>query len=597
MLARRERFVTTKQFLETSRSYDISTEECILEALDNSFDASADKISIEVDKYGDNQIRISITDNGVGIPSLHVDDDGIEHQGIPYVLAYGGRIPHPGKISIGKFGWGLSQAASSISSRTEIFSKTIDDDKWRFAYYDFEELEKSDYCELEPEIISNPPHFKLSETGTIVIFYMDRSEYKTVNGVVNMVKKNLSRIYRKILQNGAKIEILYMSGGKKRIDNIEISDPTHQIPGSQEVSRFGLSNGPYNHSIILDGSNSLGVFIDPKTSNFAEIIVKVCLLDINKIQDELGVKAGPQLSKWNISVDKQGFSIMRNGREIREAETLSIWTKNGSHQYIRGEIEFPEILDDLFNVQVNKSRFNINSSLRMVIENTCNKTIRSLVKESNENISRRRIQRKKKEIPTAEIITAVIKNSLPPIQISEEEKLDGKKKKEIKIKSLISRAEIEGEQNILSAKEKLILAENEDDKERINTAKENLEFAIADKKSSIQKIRNRFKFNTPIRKQLAVLSSGDMYSIEHLGEEVWITMNTDTPFFRSVYEKSLMKPEQESLLDLLIFAMAWAEHMKRNEPSIKAFWEEARPAVSQNAHLFCSYMKLDDSYE
>ena len=208
-----------------------------------------------------------------------------------------------------------------------------------------------------------------------------------------------------------------------------------------------------------------------------------------------------------------------------------------------------------------------------------------------------KIQTKKKEIPPAEVITAVIKNYLPPIQISEEEKLDGKKKKEIKIESLISRAEIEGEQNILSAKEKLILAENGKDKERINTAKENLEFAIADKKSSIQKIRNRFKFNTPIRKQLAVLSSGDMYSIEHLGEEVWITMNTDTPFFRSVYEKSLMKPEEESLLDLLIFAMAWAEHMKRNEPSIKAFWEEARPAVSQNAHLFCSYMKLDDSYE
>ena len=55
-----------------------------------------------------------------------------------------------------------------------------------------------------------------------------------------------------------------------------------------------------------------------------------------------------------------------------------------------------------------------------------------------------------------------------------------------------------------------------------------------------------------------------------------------------------MKPEEESLLDLMIFAMAWAEHIKRNEPSIKQFWEEARPVVSQNAHLFCSYMRLED---
>ena len=31
MVARRERFVTTKQFLDTARSYDITVEECILE--------------------------------------------------------------------------------------------------------------------------------------------------------------------------------------------------------------------------------------------------------------------------------------------------------------------------------------------------------------------------------------------------------------------------------------------------------------------------------------------------------------------------------------------------------------------------------------
>jgi len=34
--------------------------------------------------------------------------------------------------------------------------------------------------------------------------------------------------------------------------------------------------------------------------------------------------------------------------------------------------------------------------------------------------------------------------------------------------------------------------------------------------------------------------------------------------------------------------------MKKDEPEIKKFWEEDRPAVSRNAHLFCSKMKLDD---
>ena len=596
MSVRRERFVTTRQFLETARSYDIDTEECILEALDNSFDASANEISINV-SFENERIRIMIVDNGVGIPTTHIDENNITHQGIPYVLAYGGRIPHPGKTTIGKFGWGLSQAASSLSSRTEIFSKTINDSDWRFGYYDFKELENSENCELEPEVSSMPPTIDIHETGTVVIFYMDRSEYKSINGVVKMIQKNLGRVYRKFIQNGAKISISFPSGKKMEIEEITINDPIHQIPGSKQVSMFGTSKGPFTHTIPLDGRNSLGAYIDPNTGKYAEIIVHICLLDIQNIRNKLGITgsgAGRKLSQWGIGNEHQGFSIMRNGREIRRSETLGLWTKGRPHQYIRGEIEFPEILDKLFNVQVNKSRFTINSSLRNIIDNECNRTIRSLVKESRNNATKRNLQNKKKQTPPAELIVGMMKDYIPKVELTKQEKQDGEVRKKEKIQAIIAKAENEGDQKILSAKENLLEAKESRDSERITYAEESVKIAIADKKSSVKQIRNRFEFDSPIRKEFGVLGSGDMYAIEHLGEEVWITMNTDTPFFRLVYEKALMKPEEESLLDLMIFAMAWAEHMKRNEPSIKQFWEEARPVVSQNAHLFCSYMRLED---
>ena len=115
-----------------------------------------------------------------------------------------------------------------------------------------------------------------------------------------------------------------------------------------------------------------------------------------------------------------------------------------------------------------------------------------------------------------------------------------------------------------------------------------------EKKKTVRAIHNRFEFKSPFRKEFGVLGSGDMYAIEHLGDEVWITMNTDTPFFRIVYERALMSAEMESLLDLMIFAMAWAEHLKRDEPTIKEFWEGARPVVSQMAHTFCNSMRLED---
>ena len=97
MTARRERFVTTKHFLDSARSIDITIEEAVFEIVDNAFDADARNIRIDVEKNKQGFLRMTFSDDGVGIPASHIDKDGIEHEGIPYVLAYGGRIPHPGQ--------------------------------------------------------------------------------------------------------------------------------------------------------------------------------------------------------------------------------------------------------------------------------------------------------------------------------------------------------------------------------------------------------------------------------------------------------------------------------------------------------------------
>ena len=74
-----------------------------------------------------------------------------------YILAYGGSIPHPGRElsrSIGKFRVGLSQTASCLSTRTEVYNKNSNDEEWRYGYYDFEELHPK--IALEPETTKRP---------------------------------------------------------------------------------------------------------------------------------------------------------------------------------------------------------------------------------------------------------------------------------------------------------------------------------------------------------------------------------------------------------------------------------------------------------
>ena len=598
MVARRERFVTTKQFLDTARSYDITVEECILEALDNSFDADSEEVRVDVGKNERGEMMIVVSDDGVGIPAIHIDDDGVAHEGIPYVLAYGGRIPHKGKpATIGKFGWGLSQAASSISRRTEVYTKTEEDEDWRHGYYDFEELEKDPRCELPAEILQRPPWIDLPETGTIVIFDMDRSDYKSVGALVNMLEKSLGRIYRKFLAMGRDLAVTYEASGKTETRQIGVEDPLHQMPGSREVGMFGPSKGPYDVTITLDGSNSLGHITDPATGQDAEINVRMCLLDSRDIRKKLGIRGStqaPALSKWNVTTENQGFSVIRNGREIRNGETLGLWPKHGAYAFVRAEIEFPEVLDRLFSVQVNKSRFTISHSLRNVLEQRCMGTVRSLVREHKQGVTRAQVRRAKRNISTAEIVAGVLSDALPKPKVTDKERKDAKKEIGRRVAAKISKAESEGQQAISEAKETLDKAKKSGDEERISTAKKALAVSEERKEEAVTAIHDRFAFESPVRKEMDVLGSGDMYAIEHLGDEVWITMNMDTPFFRMVYERALMNAEMESLIDLMIFAMAWAEHLKKDEPSIKQFWEEARPRVSQIAHTFCNSMRLDE---
>ena len=151
--------------------FDITAIEGFYELFDNAFDADATEIRAHIEKKENGNLRFYIIDNGRGIPTTHTDDNGVMHQGIPYILAYGGSIPHPGRElsrSIGKFGVGLSQTASCLSTRTEVYTKNSNDEEWRYGYYDFEELFASEDCTLEPETTKRPPWIDLPETGTIL---------------------------------------------------------------------------------------------------------------------------------------------------------------------------------------------------------------------------------------------------------------------------------------------------------------------------------------------------------------------------------------------------------------------------------------------
>ena len=61
-----------------------------------------------------------------------------------------------------------------------------------------------------------------------------------------------------------------------------------------------------------------------------------------------------------------------------------------------------------------------------------------------------------------------------------------------------------------------------------------------------------------------------------------------------LYEGNTQKPEMKSLLDLMLFSIAHAEHLHGHSDKLKQFWNHARSRVSSNAYTFVSRMALNE---
>jgi len=593
-MAHREKFINANNFLKSARDMGIGVEEGVYEILDNSFDAGAENIWIQIDKKDNDNFQFIFIDDGMGIPKEHIDADGEKHQGIPYVLTYGGRIPNPYKPEpIGKFGFGLSQTASCLSSRTEVYTKTADDEQWRYSYYDFDELLNADELLLPEETERQPPWIELPDTGTIVVMKnVDQSDYVQANAIMSMLLKNLGRVYRIFLANDCSISI---SQGKKE-KMVMISDPLVEMKGSLEYQNLGGESLDYGEVVIkFDSKNPLGEIIDPVTEKPAECAIRFRRLGIETVRSALelplvgaGETVSKTLNKWNINPKGQGFSILRNGREIRSSETLRLFTKGSHYNYFRAHIAFSSALDDLFNVKTNKSQFHVDSELRELLMEHTSDTIEQINTDSRNERNMLNKRKSQHVIPIAEVITAEVGHMLVKPRISDEERQKGEEEVKQKVAQLIDQTKQINAALVKDAQSALQVAKQS--KNQVAVAAAETEFKVVQEraKKTVATIEKRFAFDSNCRKFTGVVGSGGLFEISAHGDNAWITINTATEFYSRVYSLAEKDKDLEGLLDLMIFSIAWSEHV--DSPDKKVDWEHIRREISEHVEMFVSSM-------
>ena len=226
-----------------------------------------------------------------------------------------------------------------------------------------------------------------------------------------------------------------------------------------------------------------------------------------------------------------------------------------------------------------------------MLRDRCKQTINGIQSATRTDTSRERARSHASVTPTAEErsgnLRGLFKRPAPPAKEHEQLKAELEKAKQARIEKVKQEEQLA----VMKAEQALEAAKLVDKPSGIKAAKENLKAAEERKKERVKSIRNRFQNDFFMRKFVEPIPGGDLYALRDWHDEIWVIINQDSEFFKSLYANTTAHAERQALLDLMIFAIAHAEAARANSDGMKRFWKETRGKITRFSQLFVTLFK------
>jgi hypothetical protein len=303
------------RLIESLRHIGYSNYEAVADLIDNSFDAEATAISIEISKTRDDY-EITIADDGSGMDLNTLDQ----------ALRLGSLTDRDSTTDLGKFGMGLVTAGLSLSRQTHVITKQ--NGTYCTSIVDVDEIQRTNtFCKhlgtssagdmrlIDERIAGN--------SGTLVILKKtDGLSNRNTTQFSNILRKHLGEVHRHFLMAGKTINI--NGDAVVPVDPLMLDDPDTTIY-SDELYPIELGDGAEKST--------------------EQIRVRIALIP----QDFAGGEN--RLAK---ALQHQGFYLMRNNRQIERAATLDYFSKHNDFNRMRGEIFLSGNLDRYVGIEFTK---------------------------------------------------------------------------------------------------------------------------------------------------------------------------------------------------------------------------------------------------
>ena len=326
----------------------------VADIVDNSVAADATRINVSLDLEMGQHPVLMIADNGRGM-----DQDELKK-----AMAYGSP-KRPDPKSLGKFGMGLKTASTSFCRRLTVISRK--DGVLNLRQWDLDVIASKDkWLLLQPkeDTYSEAVEFmnQITEggSGTVVVWEnIDRlvrthasgTMRAQINSICEDLDDHLSGVFYHFLEKGNDFPDITIT-----INNVDVKpwDPFCRWMNGEGGGRVEIHRQePVDYTVTKAGTTEvLGTFY-----------INVYILpNKNTLSNE-------EVNRSRYSLDNQGFHIFREGRMIFSGGWPNrLFVKDPHLNLIRVELSFDHKLDDIFQIDIKKSRIDFPKNIQELLK-------------------------------------------------------------------------------------------------------------------------------------------------------------------------------------------------------------------------------------
>ncbi len=354
--------------------YNFNT--AIADIIDNSIAADATRVDISVDLNPRDEVTVYIADNGTGM-----DEAGLKN-----AMRYGSK-QREDPSSLGKFGLGLKTGSTAFCRCLSVISRGQGDDTVRKVQWDLDYIAKTNAWNLKMLSASEDEVDILDGTagtgsGTVVIWEKIDRLLKTYNNT-SSARKALKRTVDALEFHISMVYQRFLDPEDEREKNISITlngtpvqawDPfclkeadTEKL--AEETVDVEMPDGKVSTFVIR-------AYMLPRRENFSTAAAR---------------------DRARLSNDMQGFYIYRENRLIHSNDWLNMFSREPHFSLLRVEFSFDHTLDEVFNVDIKKSRILLNEDIFTYIRDSIMPAPRRAAEERYRTGTRKEVAKKARD--------------------------------------------------------------------------------------------------------------------------------------------------------------------------------------------------------